>query len=180
MRELCPHSQVVQREAYRPIEGSADPDSRFSQIFMHENECKTVDHYSTLFATHGIHPNYWICFCEAFVWAMQTHCPYSQEEDNDDLAQQDVGESVYAKFVAGSVALPMIEAYLRRATFIKSNAIKKLESCFSEECMKSSLLGSFENVVNDSFSHILAEYPDLEDYFSASERDQMGMNLTEM
>lgn len=178
VRELCPHAQVVQREAYRPIQGSVDPDPSISGLFFHENECRNLEEFCAFFATFGVHPNYWKCFCEAFVWAMQTHCPYSQDEDYDDLDQA-TNDSVYARFVAGCVALPMIEANLRLASYVRHGKFEELRGRFSESFVKSHF-SMIEEKAKNAFEEVLDQNPSLDAYFSSSDHDSMGLELFEM
>ncbi len=178
VRELCPHSQIVQREAYRPIQGSADLDPSISGLFFHKNECKNLEQYCAFFATFGVHPNYWKSFCEAFVWAMQTHCPYSQEEDNDDLDLA-TADSIYARFVAGCVALPMIEANLRQVSYVRRGKFEELRARCSEEFFKSNFR-MIEAKSKNAFEEVLDQNPSIDAYFSLSDRESMGLELIEM
>ena len=173
VRELCPHQQIVQREAYRALGGSADPDPRISQVYFHENECKTFDQFCSLFARYGIHPSYWVAFCDAFCWTMQSHNPYGNEEDKDDLEKP---KSAYGRFVAGMVALPMIEADLRYASYVRKDKFRELKAV----CSSSLLESRFEDIGMRAFNKLFENYPDLNNYFSESDVDTIAVELVAM
>ena len=175
VREMCPHNQTVFREAYRPLKGSSDPDRFISKPFVHENECKTFDDYCRLFARYGLKPQYWLEFCEAFVWAMRTHNPYAnQEQDLDDFAKPN-SESAHGMFVAGMIAVPMIEASLKEKSYLNQKIFIDLKSVYQSFQFDIEQEG-FKN----DFSHSSQVRPELTNHFGENEVGDMTMELITM
>eukprot|EP00542_Grammatophora_oceanica_P017118 CAMPEP_0194054460 /NCGR_PEP_ID=MMETSP0009_2-20130614/53462_1 /TAXON_ID=210454 /ORGANISM="Grammatophora oceanica, Strain CCMP 410" /LENGTH=193 /DNA_ID=CAMNT_0038702949 /DNA_START=8 /DNA_END=586 /DNA_ORIENTATION=- len=111
VRSLCPHTQQVQREAYRPINDDLKYESLTSADSMMRRMGLTLgssEEYFRLFARCGVEPKHWVQFCEAFLWAMETHSPYANETDKDDFAKPK-SERAFSNFVATHVAKQGIE-----------------------------------------------------------------------
>lgn len=94
-RSFCPHSQTVLREAYRATQDDVTIHRKEGENMT--LECETTDDYTRLFARCGIEPHCWICFCEAFLWCMESHMPYAQDDDKEDLEKG--FESAYRKAI---------------------------------------------------------------------------------
>ena len=61
IRAMCPHTQRVAREAYRPVQDDVHLDrSRTASLHL---ECETVSDYLKLFARCGVQPEAWTLFC---------------------------------------------------------------------------------------------------------------------
>jgi hypothetical protein len=84
IRSMCPHTQQVGREAYRPIADSTHLARADEDLLLHF-ECESVPDYLVLFARCGIPPVAWVHFLRAVEWTLKTHVPYAQEDDKDDL-----------------------------------------------------------------------------------------------
>lgn len=176
VRELCPHHQVVQREAYRPLMGSADPDPSISNMFYHENECTTFRDYCHQLARYGVLPRQFLAFAEAFLWAMKEHNPYSLEDEVDDL-DLPTSEGVHARFIAGMFVLPIIEVSLRYECYMHQEQVfQSLKKAFDMDEMKMQVMSSAAVVV-DKFFH---NFPDLINHFSASDIDELKFHLYEL
>jgi len=174
VRGLCPH-QVIQREAYRPQNGSADSDPRISRVFFHEDECVTFEDFCTLFARYGVQPQCWMLFCEAFLWNMKRHVPYSIDDEKDDLHEA-TSKSAHGRFIAGMVVLPMIEATLRRASHIRRSNFEDMKMC----CSIGRKEAKFEDVGVRMFNKLFHEFPEIADYFTQPDVDEMSVGIFEM
>lgn len=174
VRDLCPHIQIVQREAYRPLAGSADPDPRISRVFLHNSECKTFDDYCHFFALYGLKPSYWIDMCCAFLWAIKTHSPYAKEQDEEDL-DKDADEGAFSKFVASMVALPMIEMSLKVQMEMSRGVYTHLKVIWDD-------LSPDEKAIfgERAFQNLFATYPELVDFFSEADMDSTSLDLVDM
>ena len=175
IRELCPHNQVIQREAYRPLNGSADPDPSISRVFFHEDECTTFDDFCSLFARYRIQPRHWLAFCRAFLWTMEHQNPYSLEDEKDDLKEAP-SESAHARFIAGMVALPMIEATLRRASYFNMKIFEDLRTC----CSTGRIESSFDTMGLRMFGKLFQTFPEIGDHFSQTDVQDMSFELFDM
>ena len=174
IRELCPHTQIVQRESYSPLKGSRDPSPGLSGIFLNENECTDLDSFCSRFCRFGFEPWYWVSFCEAFVWAMNSHNPYIQPQETRDL-EGDPSESVFARFAAGMIATPMIEESLRAWNRLLCQDIRALQlSLFDERNQLTTELGP------QTFGRLFQKYPPLRKYFSDKKSKELGSNLIEL
>lgn len=175
VRELCPHNQIVLREAYRPLKGSSDPDKDISKAFLHEDECNNLEDYCIILARYGLKPQYWLDFCEAFIWAMKTHNPYAnQEQDIDDFAKPN-NESGHGRFVAGMVAIPMIEAALREEKYVSQEIFSDLQRVYQ------SFKGDFGiEAFKNGFSNLFQQHPDLADFFGENEVNYIVIELLTM
>jgi hypothetical protein len=175
VRDLCPHHQVVQREAYRPLMGSSDCDPEISRAFFHEDECITLEDNCSLFARYGVEPRFWLIFCEAFMWAMKGHNPYSIDDEKNDLYEA-TNKSAHGKFIAGMVALPMIEAALHRASYVRRNVFQELKICCSVQSMEA----RFESIGVHMFEQLFHDFPELADHFSQPDIEEMSLEIFEL
>lgn len=175
VRELCPHTQVVLREAYTAAKGSADEDVEISEPFIHEDECKSLDEYCLMFARYGMKPQYWVDFCEAFVWTMKSHNPYANQEQDIDDFEKPNNKSVFGTFVSGMIAVPVIEASLHYDNYLRQNIFSQLQTVYShfhEDFTKQSL--------SHDFSKIFKQRPDLADQFSQNGVQEIYIELLSM
>jgi hypothetical protein len=176
VRELCPHNQIVQREAYRPLQGSSDTDQSISNPFIHYSECNSFDEYGILFARYGLKPKYWIDFCDAFIWAMKTHNPYAhQDQDIEDFVKP-THESAHSMFVAGKIALPMVEASLRYENYLKQRVFTQLQEFYESYQSEFNTVDTFK----DGFSALFEQHPGLEDHFGRNEVENILVELLTM
>ena len=164
VRELCPHTQIVSREAYTPLLGSADEDAKISEPFIHEEDCKSLDEYCFLFARYGLKPEYWVDFCKAFVWAMKTHNPYANQQQDIDAFEKPNNKSEFGTFVAGMIAVPAIEAGLNYYMYLQQSRFSRLRSFhlsfgFREKLAKSQFHQDF-------ILKIFKQHPELKDHLS--------------
>ena len=175
VRELCPHNQVVLREAYRPLKGSSDPDRDISKAFLHKDECNNLEDYCIMLARYGLKPQYWLDFCEAFIWAIKTHNPYAnQEQEIDDFAKPN-NESGHGRFVAGMVAIPMIEAAMRGEKYLSQEIFTDLRRVY-QSFQDDFGVEAFKN----GFSNLFQKRPDLADYFGENEVNYIVVELLAM
>ena len=169
VRSLCPHTQIVQREAYRPIS-----DDIYLQIHKDGDlttECETVDDYLHLLARCGVHPLYWVDFCESFAWALGTHTPYAQDDDHEDLDRGT--DSAYRKAVAQLVALPGIAAYGNLKSLAHNELYKFHVKRFWRRHDETARLGVGETF----YRTLLTKYPQLMDYFARTDMDVLAAHL---
>lgn len=170
VRSLCPHTQMVQREAYRALSDDAKIQQPGEHSFL-TLECHSVEDFLQLFARCGIKPTHWILFCDAFHWALSTHTPYAQEDDYDDL---DVPQaSAIVRCVAQTVAVPAVEE-IRALKSMKddpmfSKVLPRMWGRLSKEDKAD--LGEF------FYRKLLAKHPDLLDYFSHTDLDSLSVHL---
>jgi hypothetical protein len=114
---LCPHSQTVQREAYRPIEDHHLVEQARGKIGPLESI--TIDDIFRLFARRGVHPNYWYYFVHAFIWCMKTHVPYAQDDDHEEFEKLD--NNPFARAITQTVVLPAIECFTKLMGFLRTD-----------------------------------------------------------
>ena len=176
VNSLCPH-QVLQREAYTPLAGSADPDPCISRKFFHEHECKTLGDFFNLFGRYSLPSRYWLIFCDAFLWTMKHQNPYKLEDESEDL-DKPKDESAVAQFIAGMFALPILESSLRHALHVRQTVFQE---DLKEGCSTAILVNHFNSI---GFSQVLdslfADFPDIADHFSQGQKEEMSLNLFEM
>lgn len=175
VRALCPRQQQINREAYRPLEGSADPDPTVSRSFFHDDQCRTFDDFCTIFARYGVPPQFWLSFCEVFLWGMKGHNPYSIDDEKDDL-QKATNNSAHGRFVASMVALPMIEARIRRVSYVRGCLSRQLNCDSSIEHM----VALYEHVENQVFKALFLDFPEISDHFSKADVKLMSFELSNM
>lgn len=175
-RELCPHTQVVQRESYRPLMGSADPDHSISRIFYHENECTTFKDYCDQLGRYGVLPRHFLAFGRAFLWAMKEHNPYSLEDEVDDL-DLPTTEGVHARFIAGMFVLPIIEVSLRNESHVRKKVFQDLRHhVINLENMET----QFEKAAACLVDKFLGDFPDLLNHFSLTDTEELKFRLFEL
>ena len=109
---------------------------------------------------------------------MKGHSPYIREDDTDDLDNRP-SESIYARFVAGCVALPMIDANLRWSSYVRHDKFKKLKNRCSVDFIESKF-EAVETVAHASLEQSLKGHPDLATFFSDSQRDAVASDLVEV
>ena len=169
IRALCPHTQVVQREAYRPIHDEVTLQRQKSEFTL---ECHSIQDHLDLFARLGVSPTWWPLFIRAFLWSLKTHTPYAQEDDYDNF-ELGVYQSAFARAIALNVALPAVESYRALVTLHKSplvHRIQKVWTTFSEE-------GQAQFGEN-FYRNLLTDYPELLDYFSRTDMDALAVHLS--
>ena len=64
-RSFCPHLQVVQREAYRPLQDDRLIGEKMGDIGS--LECDTLKDYFMFFARRGVTPDCWISFVSSIL-----------------------------------------------------------------------------------------------------------------
>ena len=103
IRDLCPHAQTVQREAYRPPMEDAGAGLGFNL------ECKSVAEVLRMFSRCGMRPkDVGVSLCEAFLFSMKSHTPYALDDEKEDLDQRpDAG--AFSRFVADKVSRACIK-----------------------------------------------------------------------
>jgi hypothetical protein len=176
VNSLCPH-QVLQREAYAPLAGSADPDPRIARKFFHEHECKTQGDFSNLFGRYYLPPKYWLLFCDAFLWTMKNQNPYKLEDESDDL-DKPKDESALAQFIAGMFALPLLESSLRHAAYVRQNVFQE---DLKEVCSTAILVNHYYSIgCSRALDSLFADFPEIADHFSQGQKGAMSLQLFEM
>lgn len=175
IRSLCPHAQVVQRETYHPIKGSADMDNAIADLFYHKDECQSFADFCSKLGSYHIKPKHWLLFCDAFLWTMKTHNPYSLGDEKDDLNIPD-NKGAHARFIAGMVILPLIQVSQRRYLYLKHPIFVKLRRHLTYD-----LLGSgFEMVTFNAFENLFDSHPDAKDHLSENDCDEIMFYLFEL
>jgi len=165
VRSLCPHLQVVQREAYRPV-----VDER-GAAFGVTLECKDAKEIIRLFSMLGVAPAYYVTLCEAFLWTMESHNPYIGEEDTEDL-EKPLKASAYARFVADLVGrfgikdgIAIREKY---AVPIYTEILPDFWAWVKHEN---------EGFGETFYENLLSNFPDLLDYFAKADMDSLAGHI---
>ena len=174
VRSLCPHAQHVQREAYREMKGSKDEDNEVSDLFLHENECTTLQGFCEMLSSYGVKPEYWLLLCDAFLWAMKNQNPYSLDHEKEDI--NEIG--AHAKFISGMVALPLIESYGRRSMHIEKEEFEDLRDFISID--DDNIVDKISVVVTSAFSRLFAKIQDIEDHFSDVDIEEVSYYIFEV
>lgn len=171
IRSLCPHTQVVARESYRPI--ADDTHLTRAKEGNLSLECETVSDYLDLFSRCGVQPQCWVLFCHAFAWAVETHTPYAQDDDIDDL-QQGPAESAFFRAVAQTVAKPAVKAY----SDLKALGDNELYSNIVPQVWQR--LGADDRITfgQTFYRRLLGDYPDVLDYFSKTDMDSLAIHFS--
>jgi len=162
IRALCPKSQSVQREAYRPI-----MDESILRNHYHDEvslECETLQDYFDLFALLGIPPHCWTLFVDAVVWTMKTHAPYAQSDDLDDLELPAI-DSAWGRFVAVKIAMPAIEAKKSLSLLHKDPIVMHLQQLWDSFDHK-----SFAELF---YSMLFEKHPQFKDFFPRTDTDTL-------
>jgi nitric oxide synthase oxygenase domain/subunit/hemoglobin-like flavoprotein len=168
-RSMCPAHQTVQREAYRAIQDDVHlKRSRGDAISL---ECETPEDYLKLFARCGVLPDHWVHFCEAFVWAVQTHTPYAQDDDKSDLERG--GDSACIRAVAQLVALPAIKAYMNLKSLGENPLYQVAAPLFWSKLTPDDRFSFGEGF----YRTLLTKHPNLLDYFSKTDMDSLVIHF---
>lgn len=174
VRSLCPHSQYVQREAYREMKGSKDEDNEVSDLFFHENECSTIQGFCEMLSSYGVKPEHWLLLCDAFLWAMKNQNPYSLDHEREDMNKM----GAHANFISGMVALPLIESFGRRSIHIEKQEFEDLRDFISIE--DDGIEDKIRGVVASAFSKLFAKIQDIEDHFSDVDIEEVSYYIFEV
>ena len=174
VRSLCPHTQYVQREAYRETKGSADEDIDVSGLFFHDKECMDFEGFCVLFSSYGIKPEHWLLLCDAFLWAMKNQNPYSLDHEKDDV----ITGGAHGKFISGMVILPLIEAFGRRSLYIEEHVFTDLKEDITLEDV--TIEDNIRLVAADAFSKLFSKLPYIEDHFSDVDIEEVSYYIFEV
>lgn len=174
VRSLCPHSQFVQREAYREMKGSADDDIDVSDLFFHEKECTNFEGFCKLFSSYGIRSEHWLLLCDAFLLAMKNQTPYSLDYEKDSMTTL----GAHGKFISGMVVLPLIEAMGRRSIYIQGRAFTDLKDIISID--DNDVEDNIQLVATAAFSKLFSKLPHIEDHFSDIDIQEVSYYIFEM
>ena len=184
IRGLCPHTQTVARESYHPVsdaiqlQHAADPNS-----ILHL-ECTTTVDYLQLFARLGVPPNAWVHFVGALAWAWDSHIPYAQDDDADDL---ELGsQSAVLRAITQQIAVPAILAWKELHDFGRMVEVKaapksspspspNLARAFWKRLEESDRMAIGERIYRKLFQ----DHPDLLDYFSNTDMDSLAVHLVQ-
>lgn len=180
VRDLCPHTQTVLREAYRKIEGSKDLNTEISDLFFAEGNCVYFSDYCNLFCSYGVKPKHWFLFVDAFKWAMENQNPYSLEDEKDDITKDDETQSIHAKFVSGLIVLPMIEAYARHSVRIQETDFTDLKDYIQIQTKYYGAESTIMEVLQDSFAKFFLTDSEAEDHFSDLDIEEISFYLLEV
>mmetsp|Transcript_1755 Transcript_1755/g.3894 ORF Transcript_1755/g.3894 Transcript_1755/m.3894 type:complete len:1532 (+) Transcript_1755:163-4758(+) len=169
IRSLCPANQVVQREAYRPMQEDAIVERTKGEFSL---ECQSLDDHFALFARLGVKPYYWVRFVIAVHWTMSTHAPYAQEDDLENLELGAIN-SALGRVVALTVAIPAIQTYKGLVTLYQAPIVHKIQDIWNR----------FSEVGRADFGEIfyrklLTEHPQLLDFFSKTDMDTLAIHLS--
>jgi nitric oxide synthase oxygenase domain/subunit/hemoglobin-like flavoprotein len=169
IRSLCPAHQVVQREAYRPMQDNALIERANGELSL---ECQTLEDHLGLFARLGIKPEYWCRFIIAVHWTMTTHAPYAQDDDLENLEQGAV-QSALGRVVALYVAIPAIQTHKELATLYQTPAVHQMQDVWNR----------FSEVGRADFGEIfyrrlLNGHPQLLDFFAKTDMDSLALHLS--
>lgn len=170
IRRLCPHTQLVAREAYRPVADeirllhACDPNA-----ILHE-DCESVEDYMQLLARLGVPPSAWVHFVGALAWAWDTHVPYAKEEDKEDL---ELGaESAVLRAVTQMVAVPAMQAWKELRDFGSSHSSTAMRT-FWRRLEQGDRAAIGERIYRKLFD----DHPDLLDFFSKTDMDSLSLHL---
>mmetsp|Transcript_21397 Transcript_21397/g.62513 ORF Transcript_21397/g.62513 Transcript_21397/m.62513 type:complete len:1837 (-) Transcript_21397:3416-8926(-) len=169
IRSLCPHTQNVQREAYRPVadEGGAEAYG-FGDL-----ECRSPRDVMRLLSRCGVRPAQALTLCESFLFSMKTHVPYALEDDAEDLSLPN-DSGAFSRFVASQVARPLIEDMISsRRQFLGDELYSRHVPRFWED-VKSRMKGAFGE---QFYTNLLTKYPELLDYFNGTDMDKQSEHI---
>ena len=166
-RSFCPHSQKVQREAYRATQDDVTLQRKEGEMTL---ECECTDDYIHLFARCGIEPHYWINFCEAFMWCMESHVPYAQDDDAEDLEKG--FESAYGKVIR-IVAIRAIDGYVALRSKLEKDIFQTGVTRFWARLDHTTKLGFGETF----YRTLLEKNSQLLDFFSRTDMDSLAVHF---
>lgn len=167
VRSMCPHSQTVARESYRP---ASDGRGRSFGMVL---ECRTKAELIRLLSACGVRPRHVVRLCEAFVWSMRTHNPYAGQDDLED-AEKKPSESVYGRFVADHVGRPAIkDGESLRSAFDTELYAKHLPRFWTK--VKEVQRGTFGEKF---YQRLLTDNPELLNYFARADMDHLASHIS--
>jgi hypothetical protein len=156
VRALCPHTQVVQREAYRPVQ-----DER-GAAFGLTLECTRAAKIVRLFSTMGVEPRHYEILCDM------------QEEDVQDLMKKSPKDSAFCRFVANFVAEPGIKDAVTFRQELSAPLYTEIMPDFWKCAKQEDEGGSFGELFYET---LLSTYPELLDYFAKADMDSLGLHI---
>lgn len=121
IRSMCPRTQQVGREAYRPIADTVHLARANEHLSLHF-ECESVHDYLVTFARCGVPPDAWVHFLRAIEWTLKTHVPYAREDDKDDIANGP--HSSVLRALGQLVSIPAINAWKEISALVDSPLVR--------------------------------------------------------
>lgn len=171
IRSASPHSQTVQREAYRPLSDQCTLDRvRGTQLTL---ECENVADFCIMLAACGFPPRSAVALVRATLWAVETHTPYKKADDSDDIA---LGmSSSIGKVVIQHAAVPLLSSLQKRLDRASDpmycSHLPAVWRKFSDE--------ERNKFGEDFYRNLLSCHPDLLDYFSRTDMDTLAFHLAQ-
>ena len=153
VRSLQPHTEQVQREAYRGVHPSPD------------FPCDTVEKYGRLFADMGMRPEDWRVFRDSLLWVLPS-VPYIEDYELKNL---ELGkDSAWHRFLNGYVRRPMLEAIHLHDAQIDSARLQDLKQAWSGD------EGESRRIALESFRQLFQSAPQTLKNFSRVDIDQVS------
>lgn len=177
VRSLCPHTQTVQREAYKPVSEVLQlSPSGFWGMKRFSPQEGTTEEYFRIFARCGVLPSHWVAFCKAFLWACQTHSPYAEEADLEDLEKTPL-ESANALFVATTVAKEAIVEIKKLHEYFKTPVFAVCIPRFWSRASSSEEHHALPHIGETFYRQLLSNHSELLDFFKNTDMDTLSMHF---
>jgi hemoglobin-like flavoprotein len=177
VRTLCPHTQTVQREAYRPfgdvLKGASSGFWGMKRLTVDKG---TPEEYFRIFARCGILPSHWVTFCKAFLWSCKTHSPYAEESDLEDLERSPM-ESVNAAFVSSVVAKPAILSIKALADGFQTPVYQVCLPRWWNRISQGGDKTALSDIGETFYRQLLSNHPELLDFFKSVDMDSLATHF---
>eukprot|EP00985_Skeletonema_marinoi_P023839 scaffold16101_cov203-Skeletonema_marinoi.AAC.3 len=169
IRDLCPHTQTVQREAYRPTLEDGGAGLGFSL------ECNTVEEIFRMLSRCGLRPKHvGTALCEAFLWSLESHTPYALDDEKEDLEQRP-DQGAFSRFVADKVARMAIKDMINiREDFATPMFTFHLPTFWRQVKAHPKMKNRFGEKF---YTNLLTDYPELLDYFARADMDTLSSHI---
>lgn len=152
VRSLQPHTEHVQREAYRGVHPSP------------EFPCDTVEKYGRLFADMGMRAEDWRHFQDALIWVLPS-VPYFEDYELKNLELGN--DSAWYRFLEGSVRRPMLEALRDHDGALSEERLQTLKQAWESSPNR-------RDVGLEMFRDLLTKSPELLPRFARVDIDKLA------
>ena len=162
-RTLAPEREIIARESYR----SYHPNNH--------SECQSIREYFGLFSSLGFQAWWWKVGLEVFHWCLETHVPYFEETDREEL-EKGVFASPFGRFFAIKIAIPAINASIKQQKEYENPIYSTLKNIWLETVSTPEI----KSAVGELFYKNLFQYhPELLEYFNNVDMDSLALHLSQ-
>lgn len=178
VRTLCPHTQTVQREAYRPVSEvlKLSPSGFWGMKRFKPDDEGTPEEYFRIYARCGVLPTHWVAFCKAFLWACQTHSPYAEEPDLEDLEKPPM-ESAMAAFVSGVVAKGAIEGIQKLHQMFRTPVFQVALPRFWDRVTSNEKTKAVTFLGETFYRQLLTNHEEVLEFFKRTDMDTLALHF---